>query len=83
MHNFSKDDIPQAWRELLGDYFETVQWHQLQKNLQAELDLHSELASQYQQSVGARRFWEFTQRRLAQLGQARRCTSEYRFERKA
>ena len=42
MHNFSKDDIPQAWRELLGDYFETVQWHQLQKNLQAELDLHLE-----------------------------------------
>ena len=42
MHKFSKDDIPQDWHELLGDYFETVQWHQLQKNLQAELDLHSE-----------------------------------------
>ena len=42
MHNFSKDDIPQDWHELLGDYFENVQWHQLQKNLQAELDLHSE-----------------------------------------
>lgn len=42
MHNFSKDDIPQAWRELLGDYFETTHWSQLQKNLQAELDLHAE-----------------------------------------
>jgi len=42
MHQFSKNDIPQDWRELLGDYFGTAQWHQLQKNLQAELDLHSE-----------------------------------------
>ncbi len=42
MQNFSKDDIPQDWRELLGDYFDTTQWHQLQKNLQAELDLHSD-----------------------------------------
>ena len=42
MHKFSKDDIPQDWHELLGDYFETAQWDQLQKNLQAELDLHSE-----------------------------------------
>ena len=42
MHKFSKDDIPQDWHALLGDYFETAQWDQLQKNLQAELDLHSE-----------------------------------------
>lgn len=43
MRKFSKDDIPQDWRELLGDYFETAQWHQLAHNLQAELDLHPEL----------------------------------------
>ncbi len=43
MHQFSRDDIPQDWRELLGDYFETTQWDQLQKNLQAELDLHPKL----------------------------------------
>ena len=40
MHKFSKDDIPQDWRELLRDYFEGAHWHQLQKNIQAELDLH-------------------------------------------
>ena len=42
MQKFSKDDIPQDWRELLGDYFDTIQWHQLQTNLQAELDLHAD-----------------------------------------
>jgi len=42
MQKFSKDDIPQDWRELLGDYFDTTQWHQLQTNLQAELDLHAD-----------------------------------------
>ena len=42
MYKFSKNDIPQDWRELLGDYFETPQWNQLQKNVQSELDLHYE-----------------------------------------
>ena len=42
MYQFSKNDIPQDWRELLGDYFAGVHWDQLQKNIQAELDLHTE-----------------------------------------
>jgi len=42
MYQFSKDDIPQDWRGLLGDFFETAQWHQLQQNLRAELDLDTE-----------------------------------------
>lgn len=40
MPSFSKDDIPQDWRTLLGDYFETSAWFALQKNLQAELEQH-------------------------------------------
>ena len=40
MPSFSKDDIPQDWRALLGDYFETSAWLALQKNLQAELERH-------------------------------------------
>ena len=36
---FSKDDIPNDWRELLGDYFESNDWQLLKKNLQAVLDL--------------------------------------------
>jgi len=36
---FSKDDIPSDWRELLGNYFESNDWHLLEKNLQAVLDL--------------------------------------------
>lgn len=31
---FSKDDIPNDWRELLGDYFESPAWQSLEKNLQ-------------------------------------------------
>jgi uracil-DNA glycosylase len=38
---FSKDDIPSDWRELLGNYFESSDWHLLEKNLQAVLDLDS------------------------------------------
>ena len=36
---FSKEDIPNDWRELLGDYFETAEWQSLEKNLQAVLEL--------------------------------------------
>jgi uracil-DNA glycosylase len=35
---FSKDDIPNDWRELLGDYFKSTDWQSLEKNLQAVLD---------------------------------------------
>ena len=36
---FSKEDIPDDWRELLGNYFESADWQSLEKNLQAVLDL--------------------------------------------
>ena len=35
---FSKDDIPNDWQELLGDYFESTDWQILEKNLQAVLN---------------------------------------------
>ena len=37
MHSFSAADIPEDWRALLGDYFESPEWQQLQTNLRAEL----------------------------------------------
>jgi uracil-DNA glycosylase len=35
---FSKEDIPDDWRQLLGEYFESAAWHSLEKNLQAALE---------------------------------------------
>ena len=37
MYSFSAADIPEDWRALLGDYFESSEWQQLQTNLRAEL----------------------------------------------
>ena len=41
MHPFSKEDIPQDWRLLLGDYFESSDWKKLEANLRAALDTES------------------------------------------
>jgi uracil-DNA glycosylase len=38
MPSFSKDDIPQDWRKLLGDYFDSSAWVNLESNIQAVLD---------------------------------------------
>jgi len=38
MHLFSAADIPENWRALLGDYFESPAWQELQTNLRAELN---------------------------------------------
>jgi uracil-DNA glycosylase len=38
MHSFSKSDIPQDWCTLLGDYFDSPAWKQLELNLQSTLD---------------------------------------------
>ena len=38
MHSFSAADIPEDWRTLLGDYFESPEWQILQANLRAELN---------------------------------------------
>ena len=40
---FSKEDIPNDWRILLGDYFESADWKLLEKNLQAALDFDPNL----------------------------------------
>lgn len=38
MHSFSAADIPEDWRALLGDYFESLEWQTLQTNLRTELN---------------------------------------------
>ena len=38
MSSFSKEAIPQDWRKLLGDYFDTADWKVLEKNIQNELN---------------------------------------------
>ncbi|QWE14708.1 uracil-DNA glycosylase [Polynucleobacter sp. AP-Sving-400A-A2] len=38
MHSFSAADIPEDWRALLGDYFESPEWQTLQTNLRVELN---------------------------------------------
>lgn len=38
MHSFSAADIPEDWRVLLGDYFESSEWQALQTNLRTELN---------------------------------------------
>ena len=37
MHSFSQDDIPEDWRALLGDYFESDAWKTLEANLRVAL----------------------------------------------
>lgn len=38
MYSFSAADIPEDWRALLGDYFESPEWQLLQTNLRTELN---------------------------------------------
>jgi uracil-DNA glycosylase len=38
MHSFSVADIPEDWRDLLGDYCESPEWQALQTNLRTELN---------------------------------------------
>ncbi|QKM63879.1 uracil-DNA glycosylase [Polynucleobacter tropicus] len=38
MYSFSKEAIPQDWRELLGDYFDSPDWKLLENNIQNELN---------------------------------------------
>jgi uracil-DNA glycosylase len=42
MHSFSISDIPEDWRDLLGDYCESPEWQALQTNLRAELNQAAE-----------------------------------------
>ena len=43
MSPFSKEAIPQDWRKLLGDYFDTADWKVLEKNIQNELNTSLEM----------------------------------------
>jgi len=42
MHSFSAADIPEDWRALLGEYFESAEWRTLQTNLRVELNKEPE-----------------------------------------
>jgi uracil-DNA glycosylase len=42
MPSFSAADIPEDWRALLGDYFESPEWQELQTNLRSELNQNEE-----------------------------------------
>ena len=42
MYSFSAADIPEDWRTLLGDYFESSAWKTLQTNLRMELSTNAE-----------------------------------------
>ncbi|OWF66869.1 uracil-DNA glycosylase [Polynucleobacter hirudinilacicola] len=39
MPAFSKEDVPADWRNLLGDYFDSSAWQDLEQNLQAAHDI--------------------------------------------
>ena len=43
MPAFSKDDIPKDWQELLGDYFDSIDWINLASNLEAALNVDPKL----------------------------------------
>ena len=43
MQSFSAADIPEDWRTLLGDYFESADWQELQTNLRTELNQNATL----------------------------------------
>lgn len=42
MYSFSAADIPEDWRALLGDYFESSEWQTLQNNVRTELNICAE-----------------------------------------
>ena len=42
MHSFSVADIPEDWRDLLGDFFESPEWRVLETNLRAEINQGAE-----------------------------------------
>lgn len=42
MYSFSAADIPEDWRALLGDYFESSEWQILQNNVRTELNICAE-----------------------------------------
>jgi len=45
MHSFSVADIPEDWRDLLGEYFESPEWQALQTNLRTKLNQVAEKVS--------------------------------------
>lgn len=43
MSTFSKDDIPKDWRDLLGNYFDSEDWENLERNLQAAITIDAKM----------------------------------------
>ena len=70
MHSFSAADIPEDWRALLGDYFESPEWQQLQTNLRTELNKDAEkICPEPQNFFKALTLTPITQVKIVILGQ--------------
>jgi uracil-DNA glycosylase len=70
MHSFSAADIPEDWRALLGDYFESPEWQTLQTNLRVELNKEvEEICPKPQNFFKALRLTPLNQVKVVILGQ--------------
>ncbi|QWE28850.1 uracil-DNA glycosylase [Polynucleobacter sp. AM-7D1] len=70
MHSFSAADIPEDWRTLLGDYFESIEWQMLQTNLRSELNKDAEkICPEPQNFFKALTLTPLTQVKVVVLGQ--------------
>jgi uracil-DNA glycosylase len=70
MHSFSAADIPEDWRALLGDYFESPEWQTLQTNLRVELNKEvEEICPNPQNFFKALRLTPLNQVKVVILGQ--------------
>jgi uracil-DNA glycosylase len=70
MHSFSAADIPEDWRALLGDYFDSPEWQTLQTNLRVELNKEvEEICPNPQNFFKALRLTPLNQVKVVILGQ--------------
>jgi uracil-DNA glycosylase len=70
MHSFSAADIPEDWRALLGDYFESPEWQTLQTNIRAEINKDTEkVCPQPQNFFKALNLTPFAKIKVVVLGQ--------------
>ena len=70
MGAFSENDIPEDWRVLLGNYFESSDWKELEKNLQNVLDLeHQQVCPEPENFFKALKLTPVSSVRVVILGQ--------------
>lgn len=70
MRAFSENDIPEDWRVLLGNYFESSDWKELEKNLQNVLDLeHQQVCPEPENFFKALKLTPVSSVRVVILGQ--------------